>query len=67
MCINYRKVNYKKVKDWFLMCVVSEYVYSMNKIKMYTKIDLVSGYYQMPVVQKSQPITEFPTTKNHLV
>ena len=65
MCIDYRRVNEVTVKDRFPMRVVSECVYSMNGMKVFTKMDLVRGYYQMPIAEESRPITAFSTTKKH--
>ena len=65
MCIDYRRVNDVTVKDRFPMCVVSECVYSMHGMKMFTKMDLVRGYYQMPVTEDSRPVTAFSTAKKH--
>ena len=65
MCIDYRRVNEVTVKDRFPMRVVSECVYSMNGKKFFTKMDLVRGYYQMPIAEDSRPITAFSTAKKH--
>src|SRR5678815_3209439 len=65
LCIDYRKVNEKTVKDRFPMCVVSECVYSMYGMKVFTKMDLVRGYYQMPVEEDSRCVTAFSTAKRH--
>ena len=65
MCIDYRKVNDVTVKDRFPMRVVSECVYSMYGMKVFTKLDLVRGYYQMPVAEESRHITAFSTGKRH--
>ena len=65
LCIDYRKVNERTVKDRFPMCVVSECVYSMFGMKVFTKMDLVRGYYQMPVEEDSRCVTAFSTAKRH--
>ena len=65
MCIDYRRVNEVTVKDRFPMRVISECVYSMNGMKVFTKMDLVRGYYQMPIAEESRPVTAFSTTKKH--
>ena len=65
ICIDYRKVNDATVKDRFPMCLVSECVYSMYGMKVFTKLDLVRGYYQMPIEGSSRPITAFSTARSH--
>lgn len=47
--IDYRKGNVKAVKDRFPMDLVSEYVYSMHEMKIFTKMNLVRDYDQMLV------------------
>ena len=65
MCIDYRKVNDVTVKDRFPMRVVSECVYGVNGMKVFSKLDLVRGYYQMPVAEESRHITAFCTSQKH--
>ena len=65
MCIDYRKLNERTVKDRFPMCVVSECVYSMYGMRVFTKMDLVRGYYQMPVEESSRCVTAFSTARKH--
>ena len=49
MCIDYRKLNERKVKDRFPKRVVSECMFTMYGMQVFMKMDLVRGYYQMPV------------------
>ena len=49
ICIDYRKVNAVTVKARLPMNVVADSVYSMHGKKIFTKLDLLRGYYQMPV------------------
>ena len=50
------------MKDRFLICVVLDCVYSMYVMRVFKKMDLVRGYYQMPV-EDSRCVTEFSTAR----
>ena len=65
LCVDYRKVNEKTVKDRFPMCLISDCVYGMHGMKLFTKMDLVRGYYQMPIEEGSRPVTAFSTARRH--
>src|SRR5678815_578734 len=65
LCVDYRKVNERTVKDRFPMCMISECVYSMYGMKVFTKMDLVRGYYQMPLEASARPVTAFSTARKH--
>src|SRR5215469_8948836 len=65
ICIDYRKVNAVTVKERFPMNVVSDSVYGMHGMKIFTKLDLLRGYYQMGIEEDSRPITAFSTAHKH--
>src|SRR5215469_487985 len=65
ICVDYRKVNAVTVKARLPMNVVTDSVYSMHGKKIFTKLDLLRGYYQMPVEESSRPITAFSTAHKH--
>ena len=54
LCVDYRKLNERTVNDRFPMCVMSESVYSKHRMKIFTKLDLVRGYYQVPIEEDSR-------------
>ena len=65
ICIDYRKVNDKTIKNRFPMKLISDCVYNMHGMQYFCKMDLVKGYYQMPIEPDSRPITAFSTSSKH--
>ncbi|XP_068240909.1 uncharacterized protein [Palaemon carinicauda] len=59
MFIDDRKVSEVTVKERFPVNVVAECVYKMHGMKVFTKLDSVRGYYQMPLAEGRRPITAF--------
>ena len=64
LCIDYRKVNAVTEPEKFPMPNLSDSIYSAHNIKFFTKIDLVKGYYQIPIDEDSRPMTAFSTQHN---
>jgi len=65
ICVDYRRVNDVTIKARFPMNLVSDSVYRMHGMKVFTKLDLLRGYYQMEVEEGSRPITAFSTSHKH--
>lgn len=65
ICIDYRKVNEKTIKNRFPMKLISDCVYNMKNMNWFTKLDLVKGYYQMEIEPESRKYTAFSTTSKH--
>ena len=65
VCIDYRKVNSVTKTDKFPMPNVEDSIYSARDAKYFSKLDLVKGYYQIPLDEESRDVTAFSTTHNH--
>ena len=65
ICVDYRRVNDVTIKARFPMNLVADSVYRMHGMKVFTKLDLLRGYYQMEVEEGSRPITAFSTAHKH--
>ena len=65
LCIDYRKLNDKTKADRFPMPNMTDMVYSLHGTQFFTTLDLVKGYYQVPLDPDSAECTAFSTTKNH--
>ena len=65
LCIDYRKVNAVTKPDRFPMPNMTDLVFSLHGMQYFTSLDLVRGYYQIPLAEQSQEITAFSTTRSH--
>ena len=61
LCIDYRKVNKVTKQENFPMPNLSNAIYSAHNVKYFTKLDLVKGYYKVPIHPNSRPFTSFTT------
>ena len=65
LCIDYRKLNRVTKPDRFPMPNLSDAVFGLHGARYFTSLDLVRGYYQMPLDDESRECTAFATTKGH--
>lgn len=65
MCIDYRELNDVTVKQPFPMPIIEELLETLAGNVYFTKLDLMAGYYQVPVVEDSQKYTAFVTHNGH--
>jgi predicted aspartyl protease len=56
---NYRKLNNVTVKDSYPIPRIDEMINQLAKAKVYTTLDLASGYYQVPIEPDSAQYTAF--------
>ena len=65
ICIDYRLLNRVTKTEKFPMPNLNNCVYRPSKVKFFTKLDMVRGYYQVPIDEKSRQYTAFSTVQNH--
>jgi len=62
MCIDYRKLNNLTVKDAYSLPLIDDILFSIGKkIKVFSTIDLFSGFHQIPMNKEDIPKTSFTT------
>ncbi|MEM7375714.1 MAG: reverse transcriptase domain-containing protein, partial [Bacteroidota bacterium] len=64
-CIDYRWINSRTVKNRYPLPLPEELVDRLSGAKVYTKLDLRSGYWQMPIRDEDIPKTAFRTRYGH--
>ena len=61
MCIDYRKLNDITVKDSYALPFIDELISSVRGAKIFSALDLFSGYHQIPMNKKDIEKTSFTT------
>jgi hypothetical protein len=65
MCIDYRQLNKVTIPDKFPVPNLSDSIFGLHGTKFFTCLDLVRGYYQLPIDDQSRQYTAFSTQRNH--
>lgn len=65
LCVDYRALNKKTVKDSYPMPVIDDQLDRLSGQTIFTSLDLASGYYQIPVQESSRHLTAFITPDGH--
>lgn len=65
LCVDYRALNKKTVKDSFPMPVIDDQLDRLSGKMYFTSLDLKSGYYQIPMAEGSRHLTAFVTPDGH--
>ena len=61
MCVDYRKINAVTKEQKFPIPNLTDSIYSVKDVQYFTKIDLIKGYYQIPIEEESMKYTAFAT------
>ena len=65
LCIDYRRLNAQTKPDRSPIPCLADAVYGINQRKYFTSVDLVKGYYQLPLSPESREFTAFSTAYSH--
>jgi hypothetical protein len=65
MCIDYRRLNSKTVKNRYPLPRIDDLLDRLNGAKYFTTLDLKSGYHQIPLPPSDIPKTAFNTPFGH--
>ncbi|KAI8430206.1 hypothetical protein MSG28_000554 [Choristoneura fumiferana] len=65
LCVDYRALNRKTVKEKFPMPIIDDQIDSLSEQVYFTSLDLTSGYHQVPISEESKHVTAFVTPDGH--
>ena len=65
MCIDYRALNSQTVKNRYALPRIDELFDRLHGAKVFSKIDLTSGYWQIAIAEADRPKTAFRTRYGH--
>lgn len=62
VCIDYRKVNQKMVKDEYPLPVIEDHIDKLCKARVFSTLDLKNGFFHLPIEEESIKYTAFVTS-----
>lgn len=65
MCIDYRMLNSVTVKERYPMPIIEDEIARLSGQAWFITLDLMSGYYQVPISEQSKHVTAFVTPDGH--
>ena len=65
LCINYRQLNRVTIKNWYPLPRIDDLLNQLRGARVYSKIDLRTGYHQLRVREIDIPKTVFRTRYGH--
>ena len=66
LVIDFRKLNSNTIPDRLPMPVLDEVLANLGGAKVFSSLDLLSGYWQVPLSESSKKLTAFSTHRDHL-
>jgi putative transposase len=64
-CVEYRLLNSKVVFHTFSLLLIAELAKNLLDAKIFSTLDLESGYWQLPLTEESKACTGFSTLNGH--
>ena len=61
MCVDYRKVNARTIRDSYALPKIEELFMTLSGAKFFTTIYLSKAYYQVPLTERAKKISAFTT------
>ena len=61
MCVDYRKINARTVRDSYALPKIEDLFMTLGKSQYFTSLDLSKAYYQVPLSERAKKISAFVT------
>ena len=65
LCVDYRKLNALTEADNYPLPVIDDLLMDIGRSKIFSQIDLLQAYHQVPLAEGTGPMTAFKTRKGH--
>ena len=65
LCLDYRRLNSVTKPDRHPLPNLNDAIFGLHGVKYFTSLDLVRGYYQVPLDESSREYTAFSTNRQH--
>ena len=65
LCIDYRQLNRVMIKNWYPLSRINDLFYQLRGARVYSKIDLHTGYHQLRIRETDIPKTTFMMRYEH--
>lgn len=62
VCVDYRPINRKIIKDRYPLPVIEDQIDALEGAKVFTTLDLANGFFHVPIEPESQKFTSFITS-----
>ena len=62
LCVDYRSLNKLTLKDAYPIPNLEDTLYNLYDMHYFSSLDLMRGYYQVPMASESKPLTSFVTS-----
>ena len=65
LCIDYKELNKVTIRNQYLLPRIDDLFYQLQGARVFSKIDLRSGYHQLKIRSEDVPKTAFKTRYGH--
>ena len=65
LCVDYRRLNAVTRPEKFPLPNLTDAIFSLHGVRYFSSLDLVRGYYQLPLTDASKEYTAFSTPRGH--
>lgn len=62
VCVDYRKINEKMVKDEYPLPVIDDHIDKLSNVNIFSTLDLKNGFFHLPIEEDSVKYTAFVTS-----
>ena len=65
LCVDYRRLNAVTESDDYPLPVIQDIIMNLGQSEVFSQLDLVQAFHQVPLAEATKPLTAFKTAKGH--